>query len=166
MGSVVDQNQKKRSLLVGDWTQLLQSAVREVFDIMLDTQLGRMESARPQGNSGPGLTAMVGLAGQVSGVLSLRCSHRAAASIASRMLKLEPRQAEGSAPDAIGEICNMIAGNFKTKIAGLSEECMLSVPTIVTGSDYNLRLLADVECVEITLEFEDGTLNVSLEMRI
>jgi len=35
--------------------------------------------------------------------------------------------------DALGEVCNMIAGNFKNKISGLSEGCMLSVPTVITA---------------------------------
>jgi len=30
--------------------------------------------------------------------------------------------------DALGEVCNMVAGNFKNKIPGPAEGCMLSPP--------------------------------------
>jgi len=30
-------------------------------------------------------------------------------------------------------------GNFKNKIDGLSDGCMLSLPTVITGSDYTLH---------------------------
>jgi len=38
--------------------------------------------------------------------------------------------------DAIGEIANMIADDFKNKIVGLENRCMLSLPTVITGSDF------------------------------
>jgi Chemotaxis phosphatase CheX len=39
----------------------------------------------------------------------------------------------------VGEICNLVAGNFKNKIAGLGEVCMLSPPSVITGDDYTVH---------------------------
>ena len=36
----------------------------------------------------------------------------------------------------LGELRNMIAGNFKLKVTSLADHCMLSVPTVITGDDY------------------------------
>jgi chemotaxis protein CheX len=41
--------------------------------------------------------------------------------------------------DALGEVCNMIAGSFKHKVNGLSERCALSPPSVVTGKDYRVH---------------------------
>ena len=74
---------------------------------------------------------MVGMAGALCGVLSIRCSTPSAAGIASKMLG-EPVQSQECIEqqlDALGEICNMVAGNFKGRVDGLREQCMLSVPT-------------------------------------
>jgi hypothetical protein len=58
----------------------------------------------------------------------------------------------------------MVAGNFKNKISGLGEGCMLSVPTVVTGNDYSLHSLADSPPLEVRLQFEDQPLIISLEV--
>jgi chemotaxis protein CheX len=64
--------------------------------------------------------------------------------------------------DALGEVCNMVAGNFKNKIAGLAEGCMLSPPTVITGSDYSLHSLADSPGLEVRLLFEGMPIAISL----
>ena len=62
------------------------------------------------------------------------------------------------------EVCNMIAGNFKAKLAGMGNHCMLSVPTIITGGDYRLHSLADGGTIEVMLEFEKSLLWITLEL--
>jgi chemotaxis protein CheX len=81
---------------------------------------------------------MVGLAGVICGVLSVRCSQQSASLAATLMLDLPPEKAAENAWDALGEVANMVAGNFKNKL-GISDKCMLSVPTVITGADYNFR---------------------------
>jgi CheY-specific phosphatase CheX len=55
----------------------------------------------------------------------------------------------------------MVAGNFKNKIAGLAEGCMLSPPTVITGSDYTLHSQADSP-IEVRLLFENMPIIISL----
>lgn len=110
------------------------------------------------------VTAMVGLAGQLCGVLSVRCEDKAAALMTSKMLGLEPAKVGPDVSDAVGEICNMVAGNFKNKIAGLGDGCLLSPPTVITGRDYNLRSLADFPVVEVRLLFEGLPIVISLRL--
>jgi chemotaxis protein CheX len=66
--------------------------------------------------------------------------------------------------DALGEVCNMVAGNFKNKVAGLAEGCMLSPPTVVTGSDYSLHSLADFPALDVSLLFEGMPVVISLQI--
>lgn len=143
------------------WLPTLQLSAQEVFDLMLGVTLAVPQEA-PSGE-GLEITSMVGLAGQLCGVLSLRCSPKSATRMASRMLGIEAEQAGPEVWDAIGEICNMVAGNFKNKISGLGDGCMLSVPTVISGADYNLRSLA-ADSIHTILLFEGEPLVVSLEL--
>lgn len=144
-----------------DWIPLLDTAAKEVFELMLSSQLTTGEHVD---NANMDVTAMVGLAGQLCGVLSLRCSQKSAALMASRMLGVALDKVCPEIADALGEVCNMVAGNFKNKIAGLADGCMLSPPTVVTGSDYNLHSIADSPTVKVTMMFENTPLNIDLQI--
>jgi len=153
-------------LLVGSdsretWTPLLEMATREVFELMLGCQLTTNSTAEQPTLE---VTAMVGLAGMLCGVLSVRCNGKAAALMTSKMLGVELDKVGAEVSDALGEVCNMVAGNFKNKIAGLAEGCMLSPPTVVTGSDYSLHSLAESPGLEISLLFERMPIVISLEI--
>jgi chemotaxis protein CheX len=143
-----------------DWVPLLELSAREVFELMLGCQLKQLEAIPEQGLD---ITSMVGLAGQLCGVLSVRSSKESAALMAYKMLGAETENSQ-EVRDAFGEICNMVAGNFKNKISGLGEGCMLSVPTVVTGSDYSLHSLTNSPPLEVRLQFEDRPLIISLEV--
>jgi len=143
------------------WGGVLEVAAREVFDLMLGCKLTIAETSLPLGRE---MTAMVGLAGQLRGVMSLRCSVASSTLMASRMLGVPAAEIGPEGGDAFGEICNMIAGNFKNKISGLGNGCMLSVPTVIIGSDYDLRPLTDSKALEVTLVFENMPITISLQV--
>jgi len=144
-----------------NWTPLIEVAAKEVFELMLSCQL--TVPATP-GESILDVTAMVGLAGQLCGVLSVRCNTKAAALMTSKMLGVAPNKVGPEVADAVGEIANMVAGNFKNKISGLSEGCMLSPPTVITGSDYRLHSMAASPALEVSLLFEAMPIIVSLQI--
>jgi len=150
------------SVIRENWQALLELATCEVFEMMVGSQLKRAPNAEDIVVSE--FTAMVGLAGSLCGVLSLRCSAESAGLIASKMLGIDSSDAQQESWDAIGEVCNMIAGNFKAKLSGTGDRCMLSVPTIITGGDYHLHSLADAGTVEVALEFEESVLWITLEL--
>ena len=143
------------------WLPTLQLSAQEVFDLMLGSTL----EVPPQAPSGEGLeiTSMVGLAGQLCGVMSLRCSAKSAARMASCMLGIDADGASQEVWDAVGEVCNMVAGNFKNKIDGMGDGCMLSVPTVIAGADYSLYSMA-ADAIHTILLFEGEPLVLSLEL--
>jgi chemotaxis protein CheX len=142
-----------------EWVPLLEVAAREVFELMLG---GHLTAHTPSTGEPLNITSMVGLAGQLCGVMSICCSRKSATIMASKMLGVEADKIRAELADAMGEICNMVAGNFKNKISGLSDGCMLSVPTVITGSDYDLHSPADSETLELKLLFENMPLVISL----
>jgi chemotaxis protein CheX len=146
----------------GGWLPLIRSSIQEVFEIMLGSETG------PGVNHGPGvsadITAMVGLAGELQGMMSIRCTSAAACGMASAMLGTTITQLDNDVQDALGEVCNMVAGNFKAKIPGLAQGCSLSVPTVITGADYRLHPLADGEQVIVSFTFHDEPVWVALDL--
>jgi chemotaxis protein CheX len=143
------------------WEPMLECAVKEVFQIMLQSELTTMEKTFDQVATGD-TTAMVGLAGALCGVLSIRCSSQTAESIAGRMLGSVGAVSPSEVPDAMAEICNMVAGNFKSKITRLADNCMLSVPTVIRGDDYEMVTMADGEQVTSYVSYENTPIFVSL----
>jgi len=121
------------------WLPALETSSREVFRMVLGAELG---SCSPQPWKGSEFTAMLGLAGDLCGLLSLRCRQESATLVASSMLDLAPENAAEHACDAIGEVANMVAGNFKNKLSGTARKCLLSVPTVITGADYSITVSA------------------------
>jgi len=143
-----------------DWLPVLELGAREVFELMLGCQLTVAGNAMHETFE---VTSLVGLAGQLCGVLSIRCSGQAAGLMASKMLGADRRQADKERWDALGEVCNMVAGNFKNKVPGLGDGCMLSVPTIVIGSNYSLYSLGNSKACEVRLLFENLPIVICLE---
>ena len=145
-----------------DWIPLIAFAAKEVFELMLGCQLNVPAAAE---EATLGITSIVALTGQLCGVVSIRCSENAATLMASKMLGVTLDEASPEVADALGEICNMVAGNFKNKIAGLEDGCMLSPPTVITGSDYDLHSLADSPRLGVTLLFEGMPIAITLQIQ-
>lgn len=144
-----------------NWLSILELSVQEVFEIMLGCSVEPAKEDQPKNGD---FTAMVGLAGALCGILTVCCNGQAAKQIATRMLGPEIANNEGQVWDALGEICNMIAGNFKNKLAGMDGRCMLSVPTVVTGGEYSFHSLADGDSLQCVLLFDSLPITVRLEL--
>ncbi|MGA7243944.1 MAG: chemotaxis protein CheX [Terracidiphilus sp.] len=122
----------------------LDASVHEVFETMLGVQC-RGEAgvgALPHDEGEASVTAVVGFGGILSGACVFRCDDLAARQIAARMAGMDFDTVDDIVKDAIGEICNMLAGTWKSKVPELAANCGLSVPAVITGSDYRLHVQA------------------------
>lgn len=144
------------------WTQLLEFSACEVFDIMLGTSLQHYTPAPVPDDDA--FTALVGLAGSLCGVLTIRCANQSARLMASKMLGMPPEEVDNDSWDALGEVANMIAGNFKGKLSAIGNHCLLSVPTIIVGSDYKTRSLGPGKTLQAVFDFDHKPLWVTLEL--
>jgi chemotaxis protein CheX len=145
-----------------NWLSLLERATQEVFEIVLGCKVTAVEP--PEDQPKGGFTAIVGLAGALCGVVTVCCGTETAVQIAQGMLgatTVSPRETA----DALGEICNMVAGNFKNKLAGTDEQSMLSVPTIISGGQYSLHAMADGHSWQSVLLFMDAPVTVRLQLQ-
>jgi len=145
-----------------NWQPVLELAVEEVFEIMLGHRV--KPASRAEHTPSSQCTAMVGLAGALCGILTFCCDRTTARELAKCMLGPEIADADDQVSDALGEICNMIAGNFKNKLAGADGRCMLSVPTVIRGEEYTFYSLADGDHLETVMLFENSPVTVSLQL--
>lgn len=144
------------------FTQALEDGAAEVFEMMVGAALLPPAQAMPSLRAE--YTAMIGLAGDMCGVLSFRCSASSAALIASRMLGTSDDIGEASVRDALGEICNMVAGSCKSRLSELAPHCMLSVPTVVSGKDYHLYPLVDGVRTQVCKSLEGALVWMTLDL--
>jgi CheY-specific phosphatase CheX len=84
------------------------------------------------------LSACVHITGAWRGAVALSCDTGLATEAAAAMFgSAGPEQTVQDMQDAVGELVNMIGGNLK---ALLPETCALSLPAVVQGSDYTVRV--------------------------
>jgi chemotaxis protein CheX len=142
------------------WKAILECAALEVFEMMAGVRLETSPASteEPRGEQ----TAMVGMAGALCGMTTLRCTRATSAKFASLMLGGDAASDPSTAQDALGELCNMIAGNFKGKVSTLADHCMLSVPTVITGEDYSMSIGEPSEGVTVALTFDGEPIWIAL----
>lgn len=120
----------------GQFEQRLDRAVDEVFRTMVGVPCLPVEEVWRSGRQA--ISAVIGLAGAMSGAIVLHSGMQAAMRIAERMTGMAPAEANVMVRDAIGEVCNMVAGAWKGFDPVLSAGCLLSTPTVVAGTSYEL----------------------------
>ncbi len=146
---------------VSAWPSALGDAAREVFSMMVGSEITVATGQKLPVHAD--VTGVIGIGGAFSGVFSLRCSLSAANKIASQMLGVSASEASSQSADAIGEICNMVAGQFKANI-GHEATCMLSIPTVITGSNYSVHSSRCAE-IEMPLLYHAEPVWITLDIR-
>jgi chemotaxis protein CheX len=116
--------------------QQLDRSVHEVFSTMMAAECVPVEDNVAQERET--ISAVIGLAGALSGSMVLHSGSRAAIAMAERLTGVVPDGLDAMVRDAIGEVCNMIAGAWKGVDPALASGCLLSTPTVVSGSSYEL----------------------------
>ena len=96
-------------------------------------------------NGNAELNAIISFSGTLSGAFVLHCSEALSAAIASEMLGLKCEEGSTDAKDAIGELLNMIVGGVKNHYQSQRDPFRISVPTIVTGTDFSVHVKVNSE---------------------
>jgi chemotaxis protein CheX len=126
----------------------LDETVEEVFGLMLGVPVEVVEGVLQAGDETATMTAMIGLAGAISGTCAMLVRSEAGIHMAGCMAGMELTAVDETVLDGLGEITNMLAGAWKAKIPELHGSVMLSVPTVVTGTQYEVHRKEPVFFVE------------------
>jgi chemotaxis protein CheX len=143
---------------------LASGAAEEVFATMLDLKLVKGTSHPEAGASSEldGVVALVGIAGPWIGTGSVTCTSALACKISSRFLMAEFDSVNSDVLDAMGELGNMIIGNFKVGIEEHVGPLGLSIPTVIHGRNFVTRTLSRQEWVTIPFDCEGERLEIKI----
>jgi len=136
------------SMLQNELVQIVQS----VLGTMMGLEAG--ECAPAWFPSEDRLTAAVHLAGDWNGAVLVECGRGQACRFAGRFLSMNPPDTvDDVVRDVLGELANMIGGNLK---CALMKGIRLSVPSVVDGSDYSLRICGAEVRERLSFQSTDG----------
>ncbi len=139
----------------------LDASVEEVFELMMGVKCCRAMAEMPSQNA-ESVTAVVGFGGLLSGACVFKSASETALLVAARMTGVEFDEVDDTVKDAIGEVCNMLAGSWKGKVPELAAHCGLSVPAVITGRDYNLHVQSPEFQLHHVYTFVDHTFTVTI----
>jgi CheY-specific phosphatase CheX len=140
--------------------QQFRASIREitqaVFETMLSLNVMPLDAPSPARDRG--LTAAVYYAGAWRGAILLDCS-REQAKLWSYLLTGAGDSDDADIRDDLGELANILAGNLKPL---LPPGTGLSIPSVVEGADYRLRLCGGNQFEILDFKAETGCFRVTL----
>ncbi len=140
----------------------LDQSVEEVLGLMLGVPVSVAESATHAESASVTLTAVIGLAGALSGAYTVLVRSEGAMQMTACMAGIEITAVDETVIDGLGEITNMLAGAWKSRIPNLNSSCLLSVPTVVTGTQYEVHKRTSSFRLSRSYRFNDSVFTVSI----
>ena len=110
-----------------DLMSRLDSAVSEIFQMMLDRNCAPLDTEVVIDER---ITARIRFSGVITGECLVYASQTVAQIAAEALLGTVPELSDPMVDDAVGELCNMIAGGWKSKLDPHHAVCLISVPAI------------------------------------
>lgn len=119
------------------------------------------------------VTGIVGVAGDRVGYIIVATDKKSAQVVARELMMIEEADEE-SIRDAVGELCNNIAGAFKTKYHELYGNVALGLPLVISGQlkaiseppDENEQASINVQCKGVTIPFLTSDSSISLKVMV
>jgi chemotaxis protein CheX len=140
------------------WIAHLDDAVAEVFELMLRQRCALVDEATA---AAIGISAKIVFSGTLEGKCVVQVSAVGADRVADALLGAEGDWDDEMIDDAVGELCNMIAGGWKGRMDAPASVCHLSMPAVSRGLvQSRLEHHATRRCYA----FDGAVLEVMLEL--
>ncbi|PIE59725.1 MAG: hypothetical protein CSA32_02750 [Desulfobulbus propionicus] len=158
------ENRQEIHIRTADLERFIVNATCEVFAAMvfLDIEPGALQVGQNV-TIDAALSSMIGLTGDIRGMVSVHCSDTAAKGITGSMLGMEVESLGEDVKDAIGEIANMVAGGLKDYFAAQNLAIQLAIPTTVIGQSLRISGLPGGTRVMVPFSLADSTFGVELK---
>lgn len=109
------------------------------------------------------VSAMIGLSGDMTSMLSIHCPGNVGIGITDEMLGMEVEEVNADVKDTLGEIANMLAGGLKESLAAEEISLELSIPTTVSGKSYTVTSPTKSNRVIVPFDLEPGRFFVEIK---
>lgn len=145
-------------------------AVNQATETVFSTMLGMAVQAqpaldRPDPELLDGVVGLLGFTGGWVGTGMLFCEDHFACRVGSAMLMHECKEINADVLDGIGEMANMILGNFKEAMEARTGPLSLSVPTVVYGKNFSTRTSIHVPSIIVPFQLDQDIFQVRVCMK-
>ncbi len=143
-------------------TKIVESTI-EIFTTMVMMDISVVEEdVEKSGKLNDSITGLIGLAGTHKGVMAIHIPNKVAFAITSNFLGMDVNEVNEDVEDAVGELANMLGGNVKTILSEKGRDIELSLPSTISGSQYDFQPTKDSEKILISFLTEAGEFLVEL----
>ncbi len=101
------------------------------------------------------ISGVIGLVGDLSGLIGITFPEKLAFVIVNRMIGEEIDAINSTVEDAIGEIINIIAGNAKSNLKEKNYDLNMSLPSVIVGEDHSITSPVAIPSFLIGFEAEN-----------
>lgn len=147
------------------YAQDIAEATQEIFStmIMLDVVPGE-PFQRDDSKLVNCISGIIGLAGEVKGLLAIHLPNKAALDITTAFLGMDVEEIDEDVCDAVGELANMLGGCIKTILDPSGSKVQISMPSAIHGEEYAVDCLTNADSVAVPFMFNDQTFTVELQI--
>ena len=142
--------------------EYVRASTADVFATMLGLEIENEPEYSDQNapTVSDGVLAFVGMAGRWAGAGAIACSAPFACRLCNQLLMTEATSVNEEVLDAVGEVANMIIGNFKTMVEEHLGPLGLSIPTVIYGRNFTSRSLGTNQWIVLPFKCGDETITV------
>jgi CheY-specific phosphatase CheX len=117
----------------------LSLALQKAFQTMLGMKLEKFPAHQLVGVNGEHMRGSIGFAGKVVGHVYLRMTLPSSRAVAAAIFGCKPEEMNNTDEirDAIGELLNIMTGNFKSNLCDSGLDCKLEPPKVGVTDDYS-----------------------------
>lgn len=133
------------------------NGITGVFDTMLSLDIEPANSDSQADQDEKQIVGTVSFAGEVMGNVNVAVSHTFARLMTANMLDMELDEIDGEEEihDVIGEVSNMVCGFLKSRLCDSGISCNLSIPSVTSGSDFNIEPMGWQRQEKIAFRYEE-----------
>ena len=156
--------------MIQDAELLITAAVVEVFSTMLNVKARSVPPVEGFLDRQPQIVSAVGFTGAATGVVYLYTTAQFARHITAGLLGLSPAEIQTDETDemvndTMGEIANMVVGQIKSRISDRGLRCVLTIPSIVRGSQLTIEPVSNTERHHCAFDCGQGPLLVEMLLK-
>jgi chemotaxis protein CheX len=130
-------------------------AVQNVFKTMLAIQISMGKpSLKTNRLTSAEVTGVLGFAGDKRGTFSLAFPRKSALFIYKTMVGEEFETITPEVVDAIGELTNIISGQFRVEIEKQGHKLSAGLPTVVVGQNVEINFITKVPVIALPFTFD------------
>ncbi|MGL1931461.1 MAG: chemotaxis protein CheX [Desulfotalea sp.] len=143
----------------------ISAAVEEIFASMVMMDVERSDDHLDVEKLRNTITSSVGLTGVRRGLLAIHFPIEVALAITSSFLMMDVTEINEDVEDAIGELANMVGGDFKSFLSEKGGDIDLSIPTTITGASYDFRSIAQTSRCLMSFSVAAGIFSVDCQLQ-